>query len=156
MSEWNLQLLLLSNPSPGLHPLSATETTVQNIPGFLSCPWYLWWSLEYEGNSPSSSLYLRLERKSRQEAERVAGHSSSHHLPTTHTWLRELCKLGGLHHLYLTPSEIGPAAATVNIDKMLANGGREVEEILYEMTHRLMFVLPVLSGRCGNLWDGFS
>lgn len=121
-----------TSPNTQLLPLSVSSSTsaiggrasVRNMAFFLSCPWYLWWSVECDGKSPSLPPFSPVIMESRQEAERVAGYSSFHHLPTTHTWLKDLCKLGGLHHLYPTPSEISRAAATVNIDKMLANGGR--------------------------------
>lgn len=47
---------------------------------------------------------LPVKMGTRQEEKRVAGHSSFHHLSTTHAWLKDLCKLGGLHHLYQTKS----------------------------------------------------
>lgn len=60
----------------------------------------------------------QLKWKPDREEKRVAGHSSFHHLSTTHAWLKGLCKHGGLHHLYQAPSKIKrQAEAMVNIDK---------------------------------------
>lgn len=102
------------------HTLSLTESTVQNITCLLFCSWYLWWSGACERKS-LSSFFPPVKMETRQEEERVVGHSSFHHLSTTHAWLKGLCKLGGLHHLYQTASKIKrQAAAIVNIDKALS------------------------------------
>lgn len=121
-------------------------------------PWYLWWSMECEGKSHKPLFFFFFTvviMESRQEAERVAAYSSLHHLPTTHTWLKDLCKLWELHHLYLTPSEISRAAATVNIDKMPANAeggsGNSIENDSPLNVCPLCFICL-----CGNLRGGFS
>lgn len=78
------------------------ETTVRIITRFRSRSWYLWWGDGCDRKS-LSSFSLQLKWKPDREEKRVAGHSSSHHLSTTHAWLKGLCKLGGLHHLYRAP-----------------------------------------------------
>lgn len=65
-------------------------------------------------------LLPSVKMETRQKEKRAVGHSSFYHLSNTHAWLKGLCKLGGLHHLYQTPSKMKrQAAATVNIDKAL-------------------------------------
>lgn len=77
---------------------------------------------EAAGMREKISLILlpSVKMETRQKEKRAVGHSSFHHLSNTHAWLKGLCKLGGLHHLYQTPSKMKrQAAATVNIDKAL-------------------------------------
>lgn len=57
-------------------------------------------------SSPSPSSSVQMESCGGGKEGTVAGHGCFHHLPATHAWLRGLCKLEGLHHLYWAPSEI--------------------------------------------------
>lgn len=75
------QLLLLYDSSPGLHPQKRLlKASPASSPALNICDET--WSVRE--TLPHPPLYaVRTER--RQEAERVVGQSSFHHLPTTHT-----------------------------------------------------------------------